>query len=106
MQRSKQGCGSVLVKEYSLLLSLSLAYTSHHECPALCLQRLKRLCRPDTQGRGVADNPSRPASFPRNGAVTIRGGEKLQSLSSPDAGQAPGNSTLLSGQPSPETALC
>lgn len=42
MQRSKQGCGSVLVKEYSLLLSLSLAYTSHHECLALCLQRLER----------------------------------------------------------------
>ena len=37
--------------------------------------------------RYSADNPSRPASFPRNGAVTIRGGEKLQSLSSPDAGR-------------------
>lgn len=31
-----------------------------------------------------------PASFPRNGAVTIKG--EAQSLSSPDAGQAPGNS--------------
>lgn len=41
MQKSKQGCGSVLVKEYSLLSRLSLAYTSHHECPALCLQRLE-----------------------------------------------------------------
>lgn len=37
----------------------------------------KRLCRQIFRDEGVADNPSRPA-FPRNGAVTIRGGEELQ----------------------------